>query len=122
VKVIIIGIAATFVAGTASAGVPLFAAKCPTGITADSNAKGQVYVNGKVARLIQRPDGQITAQSDGVYVDITPQGNQPPVVHYTAKDKTNGFCEVVAFKAPGGAAAASGGGAQRERTPGRQPA
>ncbi len=113
-KRIIVAIAATLLAGTASASVPLFAARCPTGITADSNAKGQVYVNGKVARLINRPDGQITAQSGGVYIDITPQGNQPPVVHYTAKDKTNGFCEVVSFKAPGGAAAASGGGAHRE--------
>ncbi len=113
-KRIFIAIAATLVAATASASVPLFAAKCPTGITADSNAKGQVYVNGKVAKLIKRPDGQITAQSGGVYVDITPQGNQPPVVHYTARDKTNGFCEVVSFKAPGGAATGSGGSAQRE--------
>jgi hypothetical protein len=113
-KRIIVVIAATLVAGTSSASVPIFAAKCPTGITADSNAKGQVYVNGKVAKLIKRPDGQITAQSDGVYIDITPQGNQPPVVHYTAKDKTNGFCGVVSFKAPGGAGAASIGATQRE--------
>lgn len=112
---IVVAIAATLVAGTASASVPLFAAKCASGITADSNAKGQVYVNGKVAKLIKRPDGQITAQSGGVYIDITPQGNQPPLVHYTARDKTNGFCEVVSFKAPSGAAPpASGGGAQRE--------
>lgn len=112
-KGIILAVAAALLAGTASASVPLFAAKCPTGITADSNANGQVYVNGKVAKLIKRPDGQITAQSGGVYIDITPQGNQPPVVHFTAKDKTNGSCEVVAFKAPSGAAASSGG-AQRE--------
>lgn len=104
----IVAVAATLLAGTAGANVPLFAAKCPTGITADSNTKGQVYVNGKVAKLIKRPDGQITAQSGGVYVDITPKGDQPPVVHYTAKDKTNGLCEVVAFKAPGGVAPPSG--------------
>jgi hypothetical protein len=86
--------------GTASAKVPLFAAKCQSGITADSNAKGQVYVNGKVARLIKRPDGQITARSAGVYVDITPQGSQPPRITSTAKDKTFGACEIVSFKAP----------------------
>ncbi len=71
-------------AGTAWAEMPLFAAKCPSGITADSNTKGQVYVNGKVAKLIKRPDGQITAQSAGVYVDITPQGSEPPIVTSTA--------------------------------------
>jgi hypothetical protein len=92
--------AAVLVSGAASAKVPLFAAKCPSGITADSNPKGQVYVNGKVAKLIKRPDGQITARSAGVYVDITPQGSQPPRVTSTAKDKTFGACEIVSFKAP----------------------
>lgn len=71
-------VVATLMTGIASANVPLFAAKCPSGITADSNTKGQVYINGKVAKLIKRPDGQITAQSAGMYVDITPQGSQPP--------------------------------------------
>ncbi len=101
----LIAILALLGAGAASAAVPIFAAKCPNGVTADSNTKGQVYVNGKVAKLIHRPDGQITAQSAGVYVDITPQGSQPPLITATARDKTFGQCEVVAFKAPGGAAA-----------------
>lgn len=47
-------------------------------------------MNGKVANLINRPDGQITAQSGGVYIDITPQGSQPPRVTYTAKNKSTG--------------------------------
>jgi hypothetical protein len=102
-----------FVAGAASAQVPLFAAKCPSGITADSNTKGQVYVNGKVARLIKRPDGQITAQSGGVYVDITPRGSEPPRVTSTARDKTFGECEILSFKAPDSPRAATGAGAQR---------
>jgi heat shock protein HslJ len=93
-------VVATLMAGTASADVPLFAAKCPSGITVDSNTKGQVYINGKVAKLIRRPDGQITAQSAGVYVDITPQGSQPPRVTSTAKDETVGECEILSFKAP----------------------
>lgn len=96
----IAAISAVLLAGTASAEVPLFAAKCPTGITADSNTKGQVYVNGKVAKLIKRPDGQVTAQSAGIYIDITPKGNEPPFVTYTAKNRANGVCEVVSFKAP----------------------
>jgi hypothetical protein len=113
VRRIIITVAATLVAGTASASVPLFAAKCPTGITVDSNTNGQVYVNGKVAKLTPRPGGQVTAQSAGIYIDITPQGSEPPLVSYTAPNKANGMCKVVSFKPPGGAAAASGGG-QRE--------
>ena len=112
-KVVLV-FAATFMAGTASAQVPLFAAKCGSGITADSNAKGQVYVNGKVAKLIKRPDGQITAQSAGIYVDITPQGDQPPRITATAKGKALGACEILSFKAAGaGSTARSTSGAKR---------
>jgi hypothetical protein len=111
-KKLFLAFVATLLAGTASAEVPLFAARCPSGITADSNTKGQVYVNGKVAKLIKRPNGQITAQSAGVYVDITPRGSQPPRVTATARDKTFGECEVLSFKAPdtGGAPTHASGG------------
>lgn len=112
-KRLFLAAAAVLVAGAASAQVPLFAAKCPSGITADSNTKGQVYVNGKVARLIKRPDGQITAQSGGVYVDITPRGSEPPRVTSTARDKTFGECEILSFKAPDSPRAATGAGGQR---------
>jgi len=99
-KNVIPAVVATLMAGIASANVPVFAAKCPSGITADSNTRGQIYINGKVAKLSKRPDGQITAQSAGVYVDITPQGSQPPRVTSKAKDKTVGECEIRSFKAP----------------------
>ncbi|MBK9115661.1 MAG: hypothetical protein IPM22_08440 [Betaproteobacteria bacterium] len=104
--------ALVLVIGPAAAEVPLFAARCGAGITADSNAKGQVYVNGKVAKLVNRPDGQVTAQFAGVYVDITPRGSEPPRITYTAKDKSFGECEILSFRAPGGGAATStaGGG------------
>ena len=105
--------AAVLVAGSASAQVPLFAAKCPSGITADSNTQGQVYVNGKVAKLIQRPDGQITAQSAGVYVDITPRGSEPPRVTSTASRRA-----ISSGVGPDGATAGSG----RPRRPRRVPA
>jgi len=95
------------VAGTASAGVPLFAAKCGPDLNVDTNTAGQVYMNGKVAKVIKRPDGQISANSHGMWVDITPQGDQPPRITYTAKDKTIGHCEILSFKAPGGAQAGS---------------
>jgi len=112
-KRLFLAAAAVLAAGAASAQVPLFAAKCPSGITADSNTKGQVYVNGKVAKLIKRPDGQITAQSGGVYVDITPRGNEPPRVTSTARDKTFGECEILSFKAPDSPRAATNSGGQR---------
>ncbi len=70
------------ITGTADAALPLFAEKCSTNITVDSNTKGQVYVNDVVAKLINRPDGQVTAQSAGTYIDITPRGAQPQYVTY----------------------------------------
>lgn len=99
-------------AGAANAQVPLFAAKCGSGITVDSNARGQVYVSGKVAKLTKRPDGQTTAQSAGTYVDITPRGDQPPKITATSKGKFLGECEIVSFNAQGGGVS-SGGGANR---------
>ena len=104
----LLAVAAVLVTGTAAAEVPLFAARCPSGITADSNTTGQVCVNGKVAKLTKRPDGQVTAQSAEVYVDITPQGSQPPRVTATAKDKSVGQCEILSFKALDSGVAATG--------------
>lgn len=102
IKRLMLAAVAAFVTGAASAEVPLFAAKCGAGITTDSNSKGRVYINGKVARVTKRPDGQISANSAGVWVDITPQGGSAPRITYTAKDKSTGECEIVSFKAPGG--------------------
>jgi heat shock protein HslJ len=91
--------------GAAGAAVPIFAAKCANGLTADSDTKGRIYVNGKLAKVIQRPDGQVTAQSAGVYVDITPRGDQPPRITSTGRDKMVVECEVVSFREPDGAVA-----------------
>lgn len=102
IKRLVLAAVAAFATGTASAEVPLFAAKCGAGITTDSNSKGQIYINGKVTKVIKQPDGQISANSVGVWVDITPQDGSMPRVTYTARDKTTGECEVVSFKAPGG--------------------
>ena len=106
-KRLLLAAVAVFVTGAASAEMPLFAAQCGAGITADSNPKGQVYINGKVARVTKRPDGQISANSAGVWVDITPQGGSAPRITYTAKDKSTGECEILSFKAPGGGHASS---------------
>ena len=118
-SLVLFAVAVTLMAGTARAEMPLFAAKCGPGLNVDSNRAGQVYVNGKAAKLIKRPDGQITARSGGVWIDITPQGDQPPRVTFTAKDKTTGVCEILSFKARGGKAAAGSVGGQRESTAAR---
>jgi hypothetical protein len=102
-----LAVAASLLVGTASAGVPLFAAKCGPDLNVDTNTRGQVYMNGTVARVTKRPNGQISANSRGMWVDITPQGDQPPRITYTARDKTVGGCEILSFKAPGGAQAGS---------------
>ena len=108
IKRLMLAAVAASIAGSASAGVPLFPAKCGAGITADSNPQGQVYINGKAAKVTKRPDGQISSHSAGVWVDITPRGDGPPRVTYTAKDKSVGECEILSFKAedraPSGAA------------------
>ena len=93
---------AMMVSGLVHADVPLFAAKCKRDLQVDSDKKGKVYVNGKVAKLIKRPDGQITARKGKTWIDITPNANQPPYVTYTAKDKTTGECEILSFQASEG--------------------
>ena len=106
-------IAAALSATSAYADFPLFAAKCGPGLNVDTNPKGQVYMNGKVAKTIKRPDGQISANSAGAWVDITPRGGEEPMVTYTAKDKSTGTCEILSFKAPGGAAGATPAGSRK---------
>lgn len=110
-------IAAATAATSAYATLPLFAAKCGSGLNVDTNPKGQVYMNGKVAKTTKRSDGQISANSSGAWVDITPRGADEPMVTYTAKDKSTGTCEIISFKAPDApsAAAPSGRASHTER-------
>ncbi|MCM8613007.1 MAG: hypothetical protein NFW15_14225 [Candidatus Accumulibacter sp.] len=54
--------------------MPVFSAKCGAAFNVDTNPKGQVRMNGKLAQVINRPDGQISAKSDGASVDINPKG------------------------------------------------
>ena len=100
-QLLIIAAASAFT--SAYAAVPVFAAKCGNQLNVDANPAGKVYMNGKVAKTIKRPDGQISANSAGAWVDITPRGDQPPFVTYTAKDKTTGECEIRSFSNAGGA-------------------
>ena len=109
-------IAAALSATSAYAAMPVFAAKCGEDLNVDTNPKGQVRMNGKLAQTTTHPYGQITARSSGAYVDITPKGAEPPHVTYTAKDKSFGTCEILGFAAPGGgAASASKGPSHTER-------
>jgi hypothetical protein len=83
---LLFAVVSILMAGTVSAGVPLFAAKCPSGITA------------------------------GVSGDITPRSNLPPRVTSTARDSSFGECEIASFKSPGtGTAEAGAAGGQAIR-------
>jgi len=92
-------LAATLVTGSAMADVPRFAASCGNGLKVDTFETGQLRINGEDAKVIKRPDGQISANYRGAWVDITPRGGQPPSVTYTASDRTVGECQVVSFDA-----------------------
>lgn len=86
--------------GSADADVPRFTAECAPGLDVDTMTTGKVQIIGREAEIIRRPDGQISANSGGVWIDITPQnGVEPPRVSYTAGDKSVGECRVVAFDA-----------------------
>ena len=90
-----------FGSGTAiAAELPLFAAKCADDFSVDTSTDGTVYINGKVAKVIERPDGQISANSAGLWVDITPQGMLEPRVTFTDRDKNIGECRILSFKPP----------------------
>ena len=108
-------IAAALSATTAYAAMPIFAAKCGPDLNVDTNPRGQVYMNGKVAKITNRPDGQISASSEGAWVDITPRGAEAPHVTYTARDRSVGACEILSFAPPAGAAASSRRSSHSER-------
>ncbi len=116
IRQLLVIVAAT-AATSAYAAMPVFAAKCGPNLNVDTNPKGQVRMNGKLAKVTTHPDGQITAKADGAYVDINPKGSEPPYVTFTAKDKSIGTCEILGFAAPGAAAgaAASKGPSHTER-------
>ncbi|WP_096292796.1 hypothetical protein [Nitrosomonas ureae] len=115
IKRFALDVVAVLYAGTASADAPHLAGKYGANITTDSNQPGQVRVNGKVTKLIKRPKGQITAQSAGVYIDITSQGDQLPRITYTAKDKPIGTCQILSFAPPADTAASAGHASHSER-------
>jgi hypothetical protein len=93
--------------GSADAALPVFAAKCGAGLNVDTNPKGEVHISGRLAKTTKRPDGQISANADGAWVDITPRGSEPPRVTYTAKDRSTGTCDILGLAAPGGAKASA---------------
>jgi hypothetical protein len=106
IRPLLVLVATTATVTAAQAAMPVFAAKCGPGLDVDTHPKGQVRINGKLAKTIQRPDGQITATSAGVYVDITPKGPEAPHVTYTGKDRSVGTCDILSFAAGDAKAAA----------------
>jgi len=95
--------------GVAAGDFPVFAARCTSELSVDTNPEGVVYMNGKPGKVIHRPDGQISANSAGNWVDITPQGAMEPRVTYTDRNKNVGTCEILSFAPPKQGGSAGGG-------------
>jgi len=98
-KRLLLVLGATLIAGSASAGLPLFAAKCPTNLNVDADRHGVVRVNGEKATVKKLNDQYYEAKHAGVTIGIGLDAGGPPSVNYTGKHGANGICEVLSYKA-----------------------
>lgn len=97
-KIILTAVALLF-AGAAHARMPVLAATCADNVKVDTNAKGQIYINGKKAKVKKGDKDHYHATGAGITVWIAWPENREPDVSYTGKDKSdNGACEITAIE------------------------
>jgi len=108
-KRLLLVLGATLIAGSANAGLPLFAAKCPTNLNVDADRHGVVRVNGEKATVKKFSDQYYEATHAGVTIGIGLEAGGPPSVNYTGKHGVNGVCEVLSYKVSGGESAPASG-------------
>lgn len=106
IRRLLVIVATTAVVTAAHAAMPVFAARCVPGLDVDTHPAGQVRLNGKHAKTVQRPDGQTTAHSAGARVDITPRGAQASHVTCTGKAPSCGTRDMLSVAAGDAKAAA----------------
>lgn len=82
----------------AAAKVPVFAAKCPTGITVDTNPQGGGYVNGNRARVRSINANAYELRSGRTIISVALAGGDL-LVSYTGPNRANGICEVLSRQA-----------------------
>ena len=90
--------ATTAIAGNAHAGLPIFAAQCPTAINVDADRTGTVRINGKKASLRKQNDNYYEARGSGVTISIALEAGAAPIVSYTGKHGANGICSVADYQ------------------------
>lgn len=96
IKIVLAAVALLF-AGTAQARMPVLAATCPGNVKVDTNAKGEIFINGKKAKVKKGDANHYHATGKGITVWISWPENSAPDVSYTGKDKSNnGVCEITA--------------------------
>uniref|UniRef100_UPI0012E22BD0 hypothetical protein n=1 Tax=Sandarakinorhabdus oryzae TaxID=2675220 RepID=UPI0012E22BD0 len=78
---------------SASAAVPIFYAKCPVNVNVDSDTRGTVRVNGRVA-IVRKVNAQYyEARAGRVVYSISGRPGEVSV-SYTGPGRANGICQV----------------------------
>ena len=95
-KKIVLTAAALLFAGAAHARMPVLAATCAGNVKVDTNAKGEIYINGKKAKVKKGDKDHFHATGAGMTVWIAWPENRAPDVSYTRKGGDNGVCEITA--------------------------
>ena len=93
-------IAAIFIAGTASAGIPVFVALCPGDISVESAKTGVVYVNGAKAAVEKFNNNTYEAKSGAVTISVSANGSKAPDVSFAGMGHANGICHVTGYVSP----------------------
>ena len=88
---------ATFMAGTASAAIPVFRATCPADMNVDADRTGTVFINGNKVTVNKFNDNYYQAKHSGVTISISLDPDGTPMVNYTGKHGANGVCQVADF-------------------------
>ena len=88
-----VGVAALAAAGSAQAAVPIFYAKCPGNVNVDSDTRGTVRVNGRVASVRRLNAQYYEARLGRVVYGISGAPGQVSV-SYTGPGRANGICQV----------------------------
>ena len=97
-KKIVLTAAALQFAGAAQARMPVLAATCAGNVKVDTNAKGEIYINGKKAKVKKGDKDHFHATGAGRTVWIAWPENRAPDMSYTRKGGDNGVCEITAIE------------------------
>ncbi|MFP2769579.1 hypothetical protein [Oceanisphaera sp. KMM 10153] len=78
----------------AQANPPVFSAQCPLELNVNTTPNGEVYLNGKQARVTQFSEDFYEATQGDFSVSIMMADDGSPSVSYTGPNRANGACQV----------------------------